>query len=63
MYRAFYAGMESVALPLFALFFFTAAFAWVLVRVLRRKGSAEWEQVSQLPLSDDLQSSTPGNTP
>ena len=62
MYKAFYSGLESLALPLFALFFFTAAFTWVLVRVLRRKGSTEWEQASQLPLSDDLHS-THGNTP
>ena len=62
MYRAFYAGME-LAQPLFALCFFVAAFTWVLVRVLRRKGNAEWEQASHLPLSDDLHSSTHGNTP
>lgn len=51
MYKQFYAGMELIHLPLFALFLFLAAFVAVVVRTVLKRAS-DYEAIAQLPLED-----------
>ena len=53
MYAQFYAGSRLVDFPLFALVFFVAMFAAVVVRVIVVKRRSDFDAVSRLPLADD----------
>ena len=52
MFKAFYAGMELSALPLFALGFFLLFFTAVLLHVLIVRRPRDFAAVAALPLDD-----------
>jgi hypothetical protein len=53
MYRDFYAGHDLLAFPLFALLFFVAVFAAVLVRLfVSGRKDPRYDLLATLPLDD-----------
>jgi len=56
MYRQFYAGSPLMDFPLFALLFFVALFATVIVRMMILKRPRDFEEISRLPLVDEYDS-------
>ena len=63
MFRQFFAGLESPALPLAAMLFFFAVFAVVVVRLVAGGRRAEDRAAAELPLEDDRAPSEPEVTP
>jgi len=52
MYREFFAGLESIELPLVAMAFFVLIFAVVVVRTFVIKRRRDYDEMAALPLSD-----------
>lgn len=54
MFQDFFKGHALLGFPLFALFFFVAAFAAVLfTATLRHRKDGRYESLARLPLADD----------
>ena len=52
MFKEFFAGMESTALPIFGLGLFVAMFVLVVLRTFAFKTKGDFTPQSELPLSD-----------
>lgn len=52
MYRQFFSGLESAALPLAAMAFFVLAFVLVLARTFFWKRKSDYDPIASLPLDE-----------
>lgn len=53
MYKQFYANLDSVTLPLFALGVFVTAFLLMLARTYLYKRKSDFDPMAAMPLTDE----------